>query len=152
MYAEQIAYFLGEDEIDPPLQVGPPLTAGPMEFHSWSEISQICGDSRAWGGMHFAVSQVYDSKFAMFSSVVSFIHTLVHQRVIITVEPPVTNRIFFAFLHLNTQEAIPAGAELCGGGEMAESISASIGALIDGDESAAIFKKDVGELMVRSLH
>lgn len=34
---------------------------------------------------------------------------------------------------------------------MAESISASIDRLIDGDESAAIFKKDIGELMVRPL-
>lgn len=49
------------------------------------------------------------------------------------------------------QEAVPAGAELCGGGEMAESISSTIGALIEGDESAAIFKKNPGELMVRSF-
>lgn len=44
------------------------------------------------------------------------------------------------------------GAELCGGGEMAESGSASIAALIEGDERAAIFKKDAGGLMERSLH
>ena len=50
-----------------------------------------------------------------------------------------------------TQEAATAGTKLCGGGLLAPSISSSIGALIDGDESAAIFKKDVGEQMVRPL-
>lgn len=48
------------------------------------------------------------------------------------------------------QGAVPAGAELCGEG-MAESISASIDALLDGDASAAVFKRDIGELMVRPL-
>ncbi|CAM9971879.1 unnamed protein product, partial [Ascophyllum nodosum] len=102
VYAEQIMHFLGTDEIDPPLQTGPPLTAVPMEFSSWSEISETCADSRVWGGMHFA-------------------------------------------------DATAAGGELCGGGLLASSISSSISALIDGDETAAIFKKDVGELMVRPV-
>lgn len=49
------------------------------------------------------------------------------------------------------QEAVPAGAELCGGDEMAHSIAASIDALTAGDESAAVFKRDIGELMLRPL-
>lgn len=48
------------------------------------------------------------------------------------------------------QGAIPAGVELCGEG-MAESISASIDALLGGDASAAVFKADIGEIMVRPL-
>lgn len=52
----------------------------------------------------------------------------------------------------NPQDAVPAGAELCGGNLVAESISASIGALIDGDETGAVFDRNVGELMVRAHH
>lgn len=50
LYAEQVAMFLGADEIDPPLELDA------FEFSSWSEISQVCGNSRVWGGLHFAVS------------------------------------------------------------------------------------------------
>lgn len=49
------------------------------------------------------------------------------------------------------QGAVPAGAELCGGDDMARSVSASVDALIGGDASAAVFKRDIGELMVRPL-
>lgn len=61
-YAEQIRQWLdGEDEVDPPLQFPPPELGpvlGPpvLEFSSWSEISEMCGDSRYWGGMHFEVN------------------------------------------------------------------------------------------------
>lgn len=55
-------------------------------------------------------------------------------------------RAFFCF----PQGAVPAGAELCGGG-VAESISASIDAPLGGNASATVFKRDIGELMVRPL-
>ena len=59
--------------------------------------------------------------------------------------------LLHSLLH-QTQDAVPAGTELCGGGLLASSISSSISALIAGDESAAVFKKgDVGEQMVRLL-
>lgn len=61
----------------------------------------------------------------------------------------------FLFRHLAVsrffQEAVPAGVDLCGGDEMAISLSASIDALTEGDESAAVFKRDGGELMLRPL-
>ncbi|CAM9676919.1 unnamed protein product, partial [Hapterophycus canaliculatus] len=103
-YAEQIRDWLGgEDALDPPIQFPPAELAPPvLEFSSWSAISEMCGDSRYWGGMHF-------------------------------------------------QGAVPAGFELCGGDGMAKSISASIDALVAGDESAAVFKRDLGELKVRPL-
>lgn len=49
------------------------------------------------------------------------------------------------------QEAVPAGATLCGDALLAQSISATIGRLIDGDETAAVLKCDPGEFMVRPL-
>lgn len=49
------------------------------------------------------------------------------------------------------QGAVPAGVELCGGFEMTMSISDSIDALIEGDESAAVFDRDAGKLMLRPL-
>ena len=49
------------------------------------------------------------------------------------------------------QGAVPAGAELCGGGDMAASIDVSLARLVDGDEDAAIFKRDIGELLLRPL-
>ncbi|CAM9889716.1 unnamed protein product, partial [Ectocarpus sp. 6 AP-2014] len=80
-----------------------PEFGGPiLEFSSWTEVSQMCGDTRVWAGLHF-------------------------------------------------EEAVPAGAELCGGDEIAVSIAASIDALTAGDESAAVFKRDVGELVLRPL-
>ena len=54
VFAEQVELFLGSDEISPPLELGP------FTFTSWSEISQVCGDSRVWGGMHFKVSFTRD--------------------------------------------------------------------------------------------
>ncbi|CAN0483832.1 unnamed protein product, partial [Ectocarpus sp. 12 AP-2014] len=103
-FARQIENFLGDDKIEPALQFppGPPPASlnASLEFTSWSEISQVCGDSRVWGGIHFA-------------------------------------------------GAVLAGAELCGGEDMAKSIHDSFERLKAGDESAAIFKSDVGELMVR---
>ncbi|CAM9870915.1 unnamed protein product [Ectocarpus fasciculatus] len=103
-FAQQVGNFFGDDTIDPALQFPPgPLPPGfnaSLEFDSWSEVSQVCGDSRVWGGMHFA-------------------------------------------------GAVPAGAELCGGDHMAKSIHDSFERLKAGDESAAVFKSNVGELMVR---
>ena len=63
-FARQIENFLGDDTIEPALQFppGPPppgFDAPPLEFASWSEISEVCGDSRAWGGMHFAVRMFF---------------------------------------------------------------------------------------------
>lgn len=50
------------------------------------------------------------------------------------------------------QEAIPAGADPCGSGRLVESISATtVDGLMDGDETAAILKRDPGELMVRPV-
>lgn len=49
------------------------------------------------------------------------------------------------------QGAIPAGVELCGGFEMTVSTADSIDALTEGDESAAVFDRGVGELMLRPL-
>lgn len=49
------------------------------------------------------------------------------------------------------QEAVPGGVELCGGSLLAESITTSIGDLVAGDESAAVFDKNIGELMLRPL-
>lgn len=62
-FAAQVENFLGSDVIEPPLQFppGPPppgFDAPPLEFFSWSEIAQVCGDSRLWGGMHFEASPV----------------------------------------------------------------------------------------------
>lgn len=60
-------------------------------------------------------------------------------------------RGFFARVFFFFQEAVPAGAELCGGDEIAASIAASIDALTAGVESAAVFKRDIGELVLRPL-
>lgn len=56
---------------------------------------------------------------------------------------------YCTFAFLASQGAVPAGVELCGGDEMARSIHDSFERLKAGDESAAVFKKDVGELMIR---
>lgn len=56
-----------------------------------------------------------------------------------------------AFVVLIFQEAVPAGVELCGGGGMAVSIAKSIDRLIEGDEEAAVFKADLGDLLLRPL-
>lgn len=58
MFADQVQEFFGSDEINPPVALGP------FSFSSWSEVSQICGDSRVWGGMHFKVRdrQIYGSR------------------------------------------------------------------------------------------
>lgn len=47
------------------------------------------------------------------------------------------------------QGTVPEGTELCGGEDMAKSTHVSFERLKAGDESAAVFKSDVGELMVR---
>lgn len=49
------------------------------------------------------------------------------------------------------QGAVPAGVELCGGGEMAKSIAKSMQRLVDGDGSSPVFDKNVGELLLRPL-
>ena len=50
VFAEQVVNFIGTDEISPPLEFAS------FTFTSWAEVSKVCGDSRVWGGMHFAVS------------------------------------------------------------------------------------------------
>lgn len=57
VFAEQLQLHFDSDGINPPLELGP------FSFSSWSEISQVCGDSRVWGGMHFEVSKWLDGKF-----------------------------------------------------------------------------------------
>eukprot|EP00752_Nemacystus_decipiens_P007406 g6624.t1 len=102
-FASALKVWAGADEIDPPLEFPPPEFGGPvLTFTSWSEMSQMCGDSRVWAGLHF-------------------------------------------------EGAVPAGVDLCGGDEMAISIAASVDALNAGDASGAIFKRDLGELMLRPL-
>lgn len=49
------------------------------------------------------------------------------------------------------QDAVPAGVDLCGGELVARSVEASIDRLIAGDETAAVFKSDPGELKVRDV-
>ncbi|CAM9706452.1 unnamed protein product, partial [Scytosiphon promiscuus] len=106
-FARQVENFLGSDVIEPALQFPPGdppagFDSPPLEFSTWSEVSEVCGDSRFWGGLHF-------------------------------------------------EEAVTGGVELCGGDDMAKSIHDSFERLKAGDESAAIFKKDIGELMVRPV-
>ena len=50
VFAEQVVNYVGADDIVPSLE------SSPFNFTSWSEVSQVCGDSRVWGGMHFEVS------------------------------------------------------------------------------------------------
>jgi len=60
-FASALKYWAPEgDEIDPPVGF-PPVPPGGLEdpiltFKSWSEVSQMCGDSRVWAGLHFEVS------------------------------------------------------------------------------------------------
>lgn len=58
VWAEQIEVYTGKDDLDPPLEFAISDTVT-VKFGSWSEMSEICGDSRLWGGMHFAVSDVW---------------------------------------------------------------------------------------------
>eukprot|EP00752_Nemacystus_decipiens_P014976 g13334.t1 len=99
-FASALRVWAGTDTIDPPLEQ--PEDDPLLTFSSWSEISEMCGDSRVWAGLHF-------------------------------------------------EESVPAGVELCGGDEMAISIAASVDGLTAGDESVAVFKRDLGELMLRPL-
>lgn len=63
-----------------------------------------------------------------------------------SISPDLTDGfVFFIVL----QGAVAAGVELCGGDHMAKSIHDSFERLKAGDEGAAIFKRDIGELMVR---
>lgn len=45
--------WAGTDTIDPPLEQ--PEEDPLLTFASWSEISEMCGDSRVWAGLHFEV-------------------------------------------------------------------------------------------------
>lgn len=51
VFTEQLIKFTGTDIIPGGVSLGQHLS-----FDSWSEVSQICGDSRVWGGMHFEVT------------------------------------------------------------------------------------------------
>lgn len=55
LWAEQLERYTGSDTIDPPLEfsIADDVNA---TFSAWSEVSEVCGDSRLWGGMHFPVS------------------------------------------------------------------------------------------------
>lgn len=55
-FAAQVQHFLGTDVIEPALAFPPGFDEPPLEFSSWSEIAEVCGDSRKWGGMHFEAS------------------------------------------------------------------------------------------------
>lgn len=134
----------------------------------------MCGDSRVWAGLHFEVGDLcsvgdsYEAGVVVSILVFSVFHTC---------HVPIAETIFFVLLHSRRkddcgatnhhpffsvspvvgypesvfQEAVPAGAELCGDDEMTKSIAASIDALTDGDASAAVFDRNVGELMLRPL-
>ncbi|CAM9691475.1 unnamed protein product [Sphacelaria rigidula] len=52
---------------------------------------------------------------------------------------------------LHFPEAVLAGAELCGGFFVSNSVSATVNRLIAGDETAAVFKENPGELKVRTF-
>lgn len=58
VFAEQLILYTGTDVIDPPLifPIGEDVTA---EFSWWSEVYELCGSSRVWGGMHFYVSHLH---------------------------------------------------------------------------------------------
>eukprot|EP00752_Nemacystus_decipiens_P017791 g15951.t1 len=46
--------WTGTDDLDPPLEYPAPELGEPMlTFTSWSEISEMCGESRLWAGLHF---------------------------------------------------------------------------------------------------
>lgn len=49
------------------------------------------------------------------------------------------------------QQAASAGATLCGDALLAQSIAATIGRLIDDDETVAVLERNPGELVVRPL-
>ena len=53
---EQVQEYFGSDVISPPLELGP------FKYASWSEISDACGDSRLWGGLHFKVMNIPSSR------------------------------------------------------------------------------------------
>ncbi|CAM9971823.1 unnamed protein product [Ascophyllum nodosum] len=54
-FAEQVAHFLGSDKIEDSIDVTELMGLEEMKgFSSWSEISEVCANSRVWGGMHFA--------------------------------------------------------------------------------------------------
>eukprot|EP00903_Cladosiphon_okamuranus_P012376 g11599.t1 len=53
-FVSALKLWAESDTIDPPLEFPPPEFGVPiLSFSSWSEVSQTCGDSRVWGGMHF---------------------------------------------------------------------------------------------------
>lgn len=54
VFAEQMVDYTGSDTLDPPL-VFPLTTNVTLELSSWSEVSDLCGNGRLWGGMHFPV-------------------------------------------------------------------------------------------------
>jgi len=55
-FANALRHWAEEDTIAPPLLLPPTELGGPfLEFSSWSEVSEMCGDSRVWAGLHFEV-------------------------------------------------------------------------------------------------
>ncbi len=44
------------DTIEPPISFPPGVDPPILTFSSWSEVSQMCGDSRVWAGLHFEAS------------------------------------------------------------------------------------------------
>ena len=56
-FVSALKYWAGADPFDPPIEFPPPEFGGPiLTFTSWSEVSQMCGDSRVWAGLHFEVN------------------------------------------------------------------------------------------------
>lgn len=70
VFAEQVQNFVGADEIVPDLQLGPMFPL--FKFSSWSHISQVCGDSRVWGGMHFEVRPTQTTELPPTLAMVAF--------------------------------------------------------------------------------
>ncbi|CAN0141131.1 unnamed protein product, partial [Discosporangium mesarthrocarpum] len=69
VFAEVLQHSSGEDDISPPLQFTAatkgslrsepgitPATDVVFTYKKWSEIAEMCGQSRLWGGMHFEES------------------------------------------------------------------------------------------------
>lgn len=151
VFAEQVVDYTGTDIIDPPLVY--PMSADLIhEFESWSQIAEDCSNSRLWGGMHFYVSE---TSFRGGPSGFAAGHGLRVEHDILLVSCGVLQRrcplsnVIRSVCSLPSQDAVPAGEDLCGGGLMAPSITASLKRLIAGDEAAAVFKYDPGEIKVR---
>lgn len=57
-FAIQVENILGTDVVEPALEfpLPPGSDAPPLAFSLWSDLAQMCSDSRVLGGMHFEAS------------------------------------------------------------------------------------------------